>query len=145
MEAASRAEGSSPEHTSGQGTTAPSPSATNSSTESLLNAIYGPSPSRSGQLESGVDTPQSSVVNIIFPQAAQPNRAARFVECSCLSGGPCVGTGGLATCGCGSSPEAPRKAMKRSVKGLVKAVTRGVKRAWNRRIQAIKERAGRVL
>jgi hypothetical protein len=146
MEAAPRENGSSFERVSGQRTTDSSPTLTNSSMESVQNAVFESPQSLENPFQTGFDTPQSSVVNLWVRQALQQARMARFVECACVSGGPCVGTAGQATCGCGSSPEvvqAPRKAKKWSIKKFTKTIIKGLKRAWKRQIQAIKDGVGR--
>ena len=148
MEPASRVNESSFKRMSGQRTTNSSPTLTDSSMESVWNPAYESSPASESPFRSGFDTPQSSVVNITLRQAAQPRRVTRFAECFCVSGGPCVGTGGQATCGCGLSPEAvkaPKKAKRRSIQRFTKAITKGLKKAWKRQIQAIKDGVGRVL
>jgi hypothetical protein len=148
MEAASRANESSFGRISGQGTTDSNPSVTNSSMDSVQDGAYESSPASASRFQTGFDTPQSSVVDMILRQGPQQRRVARFVECFCVSGGPWVGTGGQATCSCGARPEvveAPKKAEKRSIKKCAKAVSRGFKRAWSRRVQAITDGARRVL
>jgi hypothetical protein len=146
MEAAPRENGSSFKGVSGQGTTESSPTLTNSSIESVHNAVFESPQSLEDPFQTGFDTPQSSVVNLWLRQALQQARPARFTECACVSGGPCVGTAGQATCGCGSSPEvvqAPRKAKKWSIQKFTKTITKGLKRAWERQIQAIRDGVGR--
>jgi hypothetical protein len=143
MKAAPRENGSSFEHISGQGTTESSPTLTNSSMESVQNAVFESPQSLESPFQTGFDTPQSSVVNLWVRQALQQARMARFVECACVSGGPCVGTGGQATCGCGSSPEVVAKAKKWTMKRFTKVITKGLKRAWKEGIQAIKDGARR--
>lgn len=134
---------------SGQRTTESSPARTDSSIDSAPNPVIESSPDQS-PFQCGFDTPQSSVVDIILrPGAAQQQRrVARFVECFCVSGGPCAGSGGQATCNCGASPEvaeAPRSAEKRSIKKFAKGIARNLKRAWKKSIRAIKNKATRAL
>ena len=148
MEAASRVNESGFRRMPGQGTAGSSPTSTNSSVDYEVDAAYESSPDES-PFRCGFDTPQSSVVDIVLrPGAPRPRRVVRFVECFCVSGGPCVGTGGQATCNCGASPEvgeAPRGAEKRSIKKFAKGIARGLRQAWRRSIQRVKDRATRAM
>lgn len=146
MEAAPSARETSFERVSGQGTTDSSPSLTHSSIESVHNAMFESPPLDESPFQTGFDTPQSSVFNMMMRQALQQGRVARFMECACVSGGACVETAGQATCGCGLAPEmaqAQRKAKRRTIKKLAKTVTKCLKRVWERQIQTIKNRVGR--
>jgi hypothetical protein len=146
MDAALSVRETSFERISGQRTTDSSPTLTHSSIESVHNAMFESPPSGESPFETGFDTPQSSVFSMMVRQVLQQGRVARFTECACVSGGPCVGTAGQATCGCGLSPEmaeAPRKAKRRSIKKFAKTVTKCLKRVWNRQIQAIKNKIRR--
>jgi hypothetical protein len=146
MEAAPSGRETSFEQVSGQGTTDSSPTLTHSSIESVHNAMFESPPLEEIPFQTGFDTPQSSVFNMMVRQGLQQGRVARFMECACVSGGACVGTAGQTTCGCGSSPEmaqVQREAKTRSIKKLAKTVTKCLKRIWNRQIQAIKNRVGR--
>lgn len=149
MEAASRVNESSFARMSDQHTIESSPTPTDSSRDSVSDPVIESSPDDS-PFQCGFDTPQSSVVDIILRPGArqQQRRVARFVECFCASGGPCIGTGGLATCNCGASPEvaeAPRKGEKRSIKKFAKGVARGLNKAWKKSIRAVKDKATRAL
>lgn len=148
MEAVSTVDGLSFEHSPGQAITNSSPTLTDSSQESLLKAM-----SMSSQFEnpfqSVYDTPQSSVVNIVLRPAPRQTRVARFVECACVSGGPCVGTGGPATCNCNlafDEVKAPRKAeKKRSIKSAAKGIAKVLKKAWNRPVRALNDATARAM
>jgi hypothetical protein len=146
MEAAPSVRETSFERVSGQGTTDSSPTLTHSSIESVHNAMFESPPLGESPFETGFDTPQSSVSNMMVREVLQQGRVVRFTECVCVSGGPCVGTAGQATCGCGLTPEmaeAPRRAKRRFTKKFAKTVTRCLKRVWNRQIQAIKTKIRR--
>lgn len=148
MEAVSTVDWLSFEHSAGQRIANPSLSLTDSSKESLLKAM-----SLSSQVQNPVqtvyDTPQSSVVDIILGQAPRQTRVARFVECTCVSGGPCIGTGGQATCNCSlafDEVEAPRKAeKKRPTKSTAKGIAKVLKKAWTRPVQALNNATARAI
>lgn len=141
MEAVSIMDGSSFQHILGQGTTNPSMTPTSSSRESVLKTMSESSQAFESPFRSVFDTPQSSVVDMVLRQAPRQTRVARFVECACVSGEPCVGTGGQATCNCSPTPNevnATRKAeKKRSIKKAAQSIAKVLKRAWNKPVRAL--------
>lgn len=149
MKAVSRLDGSSFERISGQRTTNSSPTLTDSSRESLFVAMSDSSQALESPFVSAFDTPQSSVVNIVASQAPQQTRVARFVECACMSGGLCVGTGGQATCNCSLAPDevkAPEKAeKKRSIKNAARGIAKVLRRGWNRPVRAFHNATARAV
>ncbi|KAH0348600.1 hypothetical protein KCU83_g6184, partial [Aureobasidium melanogenum] len=156
MEAVSIMDGSSFEQILGQGTIDPSLTPTDSSNESVLKAMSESSQGLESPFQSAIDTPQSSVVNIVFrpppppPQPQQHRRVARFVECACVSGGACVGTGGQAMCDCSLAPpnevKTPRRGeKKRAIKKVVQGIAKALRRAWNRPVQALGDATARAV
>jgi hypothetical protein len=150
MEAVSIVDRSSFEDMAGQGTTSPSLSPTNSSRESMLKAMSESSQGVESPFQSAFDTPQSSVVNIVFRPPPQQTRVARFVECACVNGGPCVGTEGQATCDCSvaapNEVKLPRRGeKKRTIKKAAQGITKILRRAWNRPVQALNDATTRAV
>lgn len=132
-----------------QNITSPSPTLTDSSRESALEAMSESSQLLENPFQTVYDTPQSSVVDIIVQQASQQTRAGRFVECACVSGGACVGKGGQATCNCSlafDEVKAPRKLeQKRTIKSAAKGIARALKKAWDRPVRAVTDATARAM
>lgn len=150
MEAVSIMDGSSFEQILGQGTINLTLTPTDSSNESVLKVMSESSQGFESPFQSAFDTPQSSVVNIVFRPRPQQRRVTRFVECACVSGGPCVGGGGQATCDCSvaapNEVKTPRRGEKnRTIKKAAQGIAKVLRRAWKAQVRALNDATTRAV